>query len=130
MWKQHFHSDWLKEGDRNTRYFHCRANQRNKKNFIMGLEDEFGVWTEDEDQMGRLASTYFDTMFTTSNPIGFDEILNGLVPTVTEEMNNSLNKPYTAEEVLKALHHMALSQFQALMVCPLYFTKHFGILLV
>ena len=56
----------------------------------MGLEDEFGVWTEDEDQMGRLASTYFDTMFTTSNPTGFDEILNGLVPTVTEEMNNSL----------------------------------------
>ena len=55
----------------------------------MGLEDEFGVWTEDEDQMGRLASTYFDTMFTISNPTGFDEILNGLVPTVTEEMNNS-----------------------------------------
>ena len=96
----------------------------------MGLEDEFGVWTEDEDQMGSLVSTYFDTMFTTSNPTGFEEILNGLVPTVTEEMNNSLNKPYTAEEVLKALHHMALSQFQALMVCPLYFTKHFGILLV
>ena len=73
----------------------------------MGLEDEFGVWIEDEDQMGRLASTYFDTMFTTSNPTGFDEILNGLVPTVTEEMNNSLKKPYTVEEVLKALHHMA-----------------------
>ena len=107
MWKQRSHSDWLKEGDRNTRYFHCRANQRNKKNFIVGLEDEFGVWTEDEDQMGRLASTYFDTMFTSSNPTGFDEILNGLVPTVTEEMNNSLKKPYTAEEVLKALHHMA-----------------------
>ena len=57
MWKQRSHSDWLKEGDRNTRYFHCRANQRNKHNFIVGLEDEFGVWTEDEDQMDRLAST-------------------------------------------------------------------------
>ena len=107
MWKQRSHSDWLKEGDRNTRYFHCRANQRNTHNFIVGLEDELGVWTEDEDQMGRLASSYFDTVFTTSNPTGFDEILSGLIPTVTDEMNNSLNKPYTTEEVLKALHHMA-----------------------
>ena len=107
MWKQRSHSDWLKEGDCNTRYFHCRANQRNKHNFIVGLEDELGVWTEDDDQMGRLANSYFDTMFTTSNPTGFDEILSGLIPTVTDEMNNNLNKPYTAEEVLKALHHVA-----------------------
>ena len=73
----------------------------------MGLEDDFGIWIEDEDQMGRMASSYFDAMFTTLNPTGFDEILSGLLPIVTDEMNDSLNKPYNAEEVLKALHQMA-----------------------
>ena len=107
MWKQRSHSEWLKEGDRNTRYFHCRANQQNKHNYILGLEDEFGIWTKDEDQMGKVTSSYFDTMVTTSNPTGFDEILDGLLPTVTDEMNVSLNKPYNVEEVLKALHQMA-----------------------
>ena len=49
MWKQRSHIEWLKEGDRNTRYFHCRANQRNKRNYILGLEDDLGHWVEDED---------------------------------------------------------------------------------
>ena len=57
--------------------------------------------------MGRLASTYFESMFATSNLDSFDEILHGLTPTVTAEMNNSLDRPITTEEVQRALHQMA-----------------------
>ena len=42
MWKQRSKNAWLKEGDSNTKYFHCRANQRNRLNHILGLEDENG----------------------------------------------------------------------------------------
>ena len=57
--------------------------------------------------MGRLASNYFETMFTTSNPASFDEILCGLSPTITAEMNTSLDRPFVVEEVQRALHQMA-----------------------
>ena len=107
MWKQRAHLEWLKRGDQNTRYFHCKANQRNKSNYIIGLEDEVGNWSEDEVQMGNLASTYFSNLFATSNPNGFDEILSSIPPTVTDEMNTSLNKPFVAEEVQRDLNQMA-----------------------
>ena len=54
MWKQQSRNDWLKEGDSNTRYFHCRANQRNQRNFISGLEDGAGVWVEDDSRLGGI----------------------------------------------------------------------------
>ena len=37
MWHQRAKNDWLKFGDQNTKYFHCRATDRNKKKFISGL---------------------------------------------------------------------------------------------
>ena len=52
MWKQRAQNDWLKEGDRNAKFFHCRANQRNRYNLILGLEDEDGNWLERETNLG------------------------------------------------------------------------------
>ena len=41
------------------------------------------------------------------NPSGFDDILKGISPTVTKDMNAGLNHKCTADEVLQALHQMA-----------------------
>ncbi|XP_030973764.1 uncharacterized protein LOC115993913 [Quercus lobata] len=57
--------------------------------------------------MGSLASTYFSNLFATLNPDGVNEILSSIPPTVTDEMNMSLNKPFVAEEVQRALNQMA-----------------------
>lgn len=78
MWKQSSRNRWLKEGDKNTKYFHCRANQRNRQNLITGLEDDNGNWVEDEASLGRVVEGYFDQMFTTSNLNGFETILSGI----------------------------------------------------
>ena len=86
MWKQRPRNAWFKEGDSNTRYFHCRANQQNRNNFIVGLEDGEGVWVEDEARMGGIIEEYFRTIYTTSNPSSFNDILNGIQPAMTEEV--------------------------------------------
>lgn len=77
MWKQRSQNDWRKR-DRNTKYFHYRAKQKNHRNLIVGLEDDNGIWVENEVGMGRVIETYFGTTFTNSNPLDFDQILNGM----------------------------------------------------
>lgn len=37
----------------------------------------------------------FSNLFTTSDPSGFDDILNNVLPMVSAEMNMNLNREYT-----------------------------------
>ena len=64
IWNQRVKSDWLKYGDQNTKYFHYRSSERNKRNFIVGLEDEGGAWIENEGRVGDMIVNYYSGLFT------------------------------------------------------------------
>lgn len=57
--------------------------------------------------MGKLVEAYFTNIFSSSNPTGFDEVLAGMLPTVTSEMKMSLDRQFIDDEVFKALNQMA-----------------------
>ena len=98
---------WLKEGDRNTSYFHCRANQRNRRNLITGLEDDNGTWIKDETGLGKVVEGYFEQIFTSSNPSGFDHILSGIQSIDEVDLIEQLEGDFQASEVKEALNQMA-----------------------
>ena len=52
-----------------------------------GLLDAQGVWQEDEEAMGEIALDYYTDLFTSRNPIVFDETLEAVHPRVTSNMN-------------------------------------------
>ena len=97
MWKKLSRNAWLKEGDSNTRYFHCRANQRNRRNLVLGIEDEAKTWVE----------RYFETMFTTLNPLAFEDIINGIRLMALDDEEANLGGDFQAFEVYQALKQMA-----------------------
>ena len=43
LWQQRFKTHWMKSGDKNSRYFHTRASQRYRRNWILGLRNSNGV---------------------------------------------------------------------------------------
>ena len=57
--------------------------------------------------MGKVVERYFEGIFTSPNPSGFEEILDGVLHTVTAEDNVGAASDFHADEVLQALKQMA-----------------------
>ena len=106
LWQQRSRVEWLKGGDLNTSYFHGRATQRNKRNYISKLLLDDGSVVEEPKLIGETFVDYFKNIFTSSNPSNFDQILQGIDSKITPSMNDDLIHDFTANEVEQALNQM------------------------
>jgi hypothetical protein len=105
-WRQRSRMVWLEAGDKNTKFFHTFANQRQRTNGIQGLRDEANEWCTAENQVEDIAVNYFRNMFATSYPTRIAETLTAVDKVVSEESNQRLLQPYTSDEVRIALFQM------------------------
>ena len=87
LWLQRSRITWLKEGDRNTKYFHSKAVWRARKNKIRELTDSVGVIHSDHAGMGELANLCFHDIFTADPTLNAAPILDLINQVVTEEDN-------------------------------------------
>ena len=63
IWAQKARSEWLINDDRNSRYFHARANERRKRNFIGVLKNSEGEWIFDKERLINMTSQYYRELF-------------------------------------------------------------------
>ncbi|KAL0388103.1 UNVERIFIED_CONTAM: putative mitochondrial protein [Sesamum radiatum] len=59
FWKQCSKDLWLKEGDRNTGFFHAKASLRHHTNSIRRLRNTDGSWLESAEEVQRCILEYF-----------------------------------------------------------------------
>jgi hypothetical protein len=71
--------DWLKEGDRNTKFFDRKVVWRARNNMIKSLEDADGVVKEAPSDMERMATSYFKSMYTRDPSLNAEEVKTSLV---------------------------------------------------
>lgn len=57
-WKQKLREKWFKEGDKNTRFFHCLANHRRRNNYVEEIKYEGEVIFGNE-KLREAANDYF-----------------------------------------------------------------------
>ncbi|KAL2938369.1 LINE-1 retrotransposable element ORF2 protein [Bienertia sinuspersici] len=98
----------VKDGDKNTKYFHHKASQRRRRNEIKGLFDEEGGWKTEATDLENIFCNYYGNLFASGSPTeaNFNKVLEHVKPSITGDMNERLLKPYTKDEVFGALCEM------------------------
>ncbi|KAK4440407.1 hypothetical protein Salat_0375600 [Sesamum alatum] len=67
-WRQRGKIHWLKEGDKNTSFFHAKAISRRKTNAITRLRDDNGNWVEEAVPLQGLIEHHFSKVFRSDQP--------------------------------------------------------------
>jgi hypothetical protein len=109
MARQRSRVEWLKEGDRNTAFFHARASARRRTNRIRALVKEDGSRCEELSEIKDMTATFYGNLFT-SEPCDSEVVVDSIQSKVTSEMNESLTKPYSDAEIKTALFQMGLTK--------------------
>ena len=104
--QQQSKSHWISLCDRNIAFFHNRASQRFRWNYIHGLQNQAGELCCGDDNVAALLVDYLKSLFTTTYPFDIDVVLQSVPQVVTNEMNAQLTHDFTREEVKIALKYM------------------------
>jgi hypothetical protein len=94
----------VKEGDRNTKYFHAVANQRKRKTTIYDIEGPEGAVNSTEDII-KVATPYYKDLFKFEPRPNINISSNFFSEgeKVTEEENALLEEKFTVEEIKKVV---------------------------
>ncbi|XP_059439185.1 uncharacterized protein LOC132171798 [Corylus avellana] len=106
-WQQRSRVEWLRNGDKNTKFFHASANQRRNSNKIRLVHDMEGNPRESQEDIGKAFVEYFTTLFSTGQPRRMEECLEFMERRISDEMNERLLRPFMEEDVETAIHQMA-----------------------
>ncbi|KAL0284392.1 UNVERIFIED_CONTAM: putative mitochondrial protein [Sesamum angustifolium] len=104
---------WLKEGDRNSKFFHAKANHRYQVNSIRRIKKSNGEWTETAEGVQQCILDYFEKVFTSSRPLA-EDVHTGtehLQTVVDIEIAEDLQRPYMETEP------QSLTQYRPISLC-------------
>lgn len=106
-WKQRSRQEWLKHGDKNTKFFHAKTHQRREQNSIESIVDAAaGNEFFEEDEISEIFVQHFDELFQANDDIDAAPILDKVCEKVPPSLKAMLEEPYVKAEVHEALKQM------------------------
>lgn len=124
-WHQRTHARWILHGDQNTSNFYKIANGRKRRNTVHSLDDN-GVLVEGTGNLLNHATYYYKKLF--GPPPGNMFNLSPTLWTEDETLNSidnaDLSRPFTVEEIKKALFSMETNRAPGPDGIPSEFYQH------
>ena len=125
LWKQKSREVWLKEGDKNSKFFHLSTIIRRRRNSIDAIKNDSGEWITDRREIQKHFVEKFKTLFN-EEEVDFPENLDNLItPCITEEENTELCRIPTQSEIKKELFQTQSLKAPGLDGFPVLFYKKY-----
>lgn len=106
IWRQKSRECWLKEGDRNSKFFHLSTIIRRTRNNIDAMKNDAGPWILNTKEIGQHFVNKFKELFGEEDT-DFPPDLENLIPhSLSEEDASKLCKIPTSQEIKEALWSM------------------------
>jgi hypothetical protein len=106
-WKQRAKEDWLRHGDRNTKYFHACANQRKRRNTIGSIRDVEGQEYTTPEGIETAFINYYKQLFSTEIQPQAESCAEAIQKQIPADMADMLVREANPDEILSALKQMA-----------------------
>ena len=99
LWFQKSRIEWLKNGEKNTTFFHLSTIMRRWRNNITAIKNHDGNWITDKEEVKNQVVDYFDKLFTAETDVGNCDIPQDIFPELAMSDWNHLSKPFTKTEI-------------------------------
>jgi adenylylsulfate kinase-like enzyme len=96
----------LNLGDRNTKYFHACASQRQRRNQISHIVAMDGSLCSGKDTIDQAFIEYYQNLFISCTGLDIEACTRVLTPRVSPDMNDKLVAEFSVEEISDAMNQM------------------------
>lgn len=103
FWGQRARVKWLREGDRNTKFFHATAIQRRGKNRIQKIQNNRGSWVEGKEDTFEAILEHYEEVYKSEASFDYEQCLSNNPVIVTSFMNDQLIRTVTEDEIQRAI---------------------------
>lgn len=124
-WKKKSRELWVKEGNRNTRFFHLSTIIRRHWNCISDIKLNDGSWINSREEIQNYFIDNFKALYQTSFPPIPNDLSNLIETCVFDQENESLCRIPSREEIKKVVFSMKSLKTSSLDDFPALFYKHY-----
>eukprot|EP00253_Pinus_taeda_P025237 PITA_25237 len=109
LWRQKSRINWLREGERNTKFFHQAMVQHRQRNKIVSIKNEAGDRVIEQEGIEKVLVDYHKDILTepqNDRAAAIEKICKEIPKLVTEEQNKALMRAVTIKELEEIVMNM------------------------
>lgn len=106
LWFQKSREEWIRSGDRNTKYYHASTMVRRTRNKIRALQSDSGELLTEGNGLAEHVQEFYSTLFRKDEVCDLSIALRGMFTVLEPPIRNAMISPFSVADVKEALFDM------------------------